>query len=199
MAQISLYELMHGSLSVTARQHLVYHFSGKGHENGKNWYASGDGTDTWSSEGVTITPSSSRGEFGFGDKRQYDRKASNIVWVSRLEFNTGGSMYNGGFYDQDSPGVDQHGWFIHGTGVALMTADASQNFTNTSDDGGSSVFADKFNVYRTESLRSSCNGHINGLLNATKTNNLSRQNFQPAMFVYNGSAGHAKYVEAWNT
>jgi len=199
MAQRSLYELMHGSLTVVAKQHFVYHFSGKGHENGKNWWFTGDGTDVWDSEGVAITPSSSRSELHHGDKRQYSKTASRCIWVTRFERNTGGSMYNGMSYAYDTPGVDSHFFFVHTSGCALLTAGASQTATNSSDDGGSQVYTRGYHAYEVENLPSSVNGYINRVLNATKTTDLSRQHFQPSMIVYNGGAGHAKYCEAWNT
>ena len=201
MAQRSLYELMHGSLTVVAKQHFVYHFSGKGHENGKNWWFTGDGTDVWDSEGVAITPSSSRSELHHGDKRQYSKTASRCIWVTRFERNTGGSMYNGLISDYNNVSIDCSLFFIHGNGAALVTADATTaSYCNTSDDGNAQgIYPDKTTTWEIENLASSTNGYVNGVLNSSSTLRLSSDDFQPMMVVYAGAIGRANYCEAWNT
>ena len=213
MAQQSLYDLMNGVNSsgnpdlgvdvanpqaVISKQHFVYHFSGKSLDT-NIWTAIGSGTNVLDSDGFALTPSSGSMNVSFGNKRQYDKQASRCIWVSRLQKNTAGSMYLGMWYDSASADTDQAGYFIHPSGVALKTADGTTSYTNTSDDGASGLFCQSWNAYEVENLTSSCNGIINGVLNATKTTNLSRQHFQPMMWVFNGSVGRAKYCEAWNT
>jgi hypothetical protein len=201
MAQRSLYELMHGSLTVVAKQHLVYHFAGAGQENGKNWYSTGSGTDLWDDEGMQLTPSSGYMANHLNNNLQYAKRASRCIWVTRLEKVTGGSMYNGFISDYNSVSVDESMFFIHGNGAALVTADATTaSYCNTSDDGNAQgIYPDKTTTWEIENLASSTNGYINGVLNASSTLRLSSDDFQPMMVVHAGAIGRANYCEAWNT
>ena len=81
MAQRSLYEMMHGSLTVVAKQHLVYHFAGGGQENAKNWYSTGSGSDLWDDEGMKFEPTSGNMVNHFNNIKQYAKRASRCIWV----------------------------------------------------------------------------------------------------------------------
>ena len=222
MAQRSLYDLINGENAsgnpdlaedvanpdaVIARQRMVYDFAGRGQCNGNFWWVAGDATRAYANDGLALTGTGSsgsdHGDVSFNNECHFDHKGSSMLWVSNITATATAqrSTYQGlfGDYTTAHQGYNSAYGFIHSTGMALGTGNASSSgFTNTYDDSGGGVC----NYISTAHKISQNDGYTdmfsNNVLTASRTETQSTRAMQPCFVVWGTTILNIRYCEAWN-
>ena len=206
----SVYEITN-PLTKVAKQHFVDWFSGEDLDL-KRWtytdYLSSNHTGSGMADetdgGFKLVGNSSGGSaqqalIAFNDKRPFSNTGSVVIWVAKMV--ASGTNKQGGW---GMCGVMPNYW-MDGLKINAPTGTGNYGFYTMNATEAQTQIANvsettSWKTYKLEQLNGSANCVIDGVLEATRTANMSRYKMQPFMVSkYDNSEIRARYCEAYNT
>ena len=206
----SVYEHLH-PLTTVMKAHFVDYFSGDKLSLGYRWthtdYLTSNHTGSGMADEVdggfklvgNSSAPSQNALIAFNDKRPFSNTGSVVIWVAKMV--ASGTNKQGGWgMCGVMPSYWMDGLKINcptGTGnFGFYTMDATE--VQTQLDNVSTTTS--WHTYKLEQLNGSAKCHVDGVLRATRTDNMSRYKMQPFLVSkYNDSDIRARYCEAYNT
>ena len=135
----------------------------------------------------------------FNDKKEFSNTGSVVIWVAKMGA-TGTSKQGGWGMCGVMPNYWQNGMKLNvpqNSNYGFYTMDAS---TESATDIDPIADTETWRVYKLEQLDGSAECTINGVLEATRTANMSTTAMQPFMYSkFADSPSYARYCEAYNT
>ena len=205
--QKSFLEHFEPDRSTVALTHFVEWFSGddidsiwtKNNVAGTNTFQMADAVDGGFEIITDSASSSDRGSINFNDIRHY---STNIIMVAVMKIITAANRgAEVGVSDNDR--LNSNSMSFNDATANSFTLFKTIKATTSSTVNTSLTPNENEHVYREELTSTAAIGHIDGILEATKTNDLPTVVMQPLFFVRNFASNKAtvriRYYEAYNT